>query len=133
MNEKLKQYIADYDSGKPMETVSMGGISEGYEIAIQMWAIEILRILQHVAVPKDKDVFGNLINVVADVALEPLNVIYGYTGAQAGAAKNMAAVFWRQGPENALQMMRNEDPKRMIWIVKKDNTMAIVEGNETAR
>jgi DNA-binding protein YbaB len=45
MTKEISKWLSDYDSGKEVESVSMGGICEGYEIAIQDCAIEIMRNL----------------------------------------------------------------------------------------
>lgn len=121
MTEQLRQWIADYDSGKAMESVEMGGISEGYEVAIQECAIETIRNLQMIALPEDKEAFRAAVQVAADAAVDLLNDEFGFSGAQVGAAKNLAAVFWRQTPAIEIAKMKEQDPKRVITISKGEN------------
>ena len=128
MSEQLRKWIADYDNGNEMESVSMGGISEGYEAAIQDCAIETMRNLQMITLPEDKEAFGAAVEVAADAAVELLDKTYGFSGAQVGAAKNMAAVFWRQTPEKGIAMMKEQDPKRIIKIRKAENGTVSVGG-----
>jgi len=128
MTEQLRQWIADYDSGKAMESVKMGGISEEYEAAIQECAIETIRNLQMIALPEDKEAFGAAVQVAADAAVDLLNDECGFSGAQVGAAKNMAAVFWRQTPAVGIAKMKAQDPKRVITIRKGENGKVCVGG-----
>jgi hypothetical protein len=123
MSKELRDYISDYDEGKEMTSVEMGGISQGYEIAIQECAIEIMRSLQSIALPlpEDKESFSNIVSISADSAVDALDKIHGFSGAQVGAAKNIAAIFWKQTPEKALKMMEDKDPSRLMTIKKGDD------------
>lgn len=128
MSEQLRKWIADYDNGNTMESVSMGGISDGYEAVIQDCAIETMRNLQMITLPEDKEAFGAAVEVAADAAVELLDKKHGFSGAQVGAAKNMAAVFWRQTPEKGIEMMKKQDPERIIKIRKADDGSVCVGG-----
>lgn len=118
MSEQLRKWIADYDCGNTMESVSMGGISDSYEAGIQDCAIQTMRNLQMITLPEDEEAFGVAVEVAANAAVELLNKKYGFSGAQVGAAKNMAAVFWKQTPEKGIEMMKKQDPERIIKIRK---------------
>lgn len=118
MNTELIKHIEDFDNGKEVETVVMGGISNGYEIAIQNLAIEIMRILMMVKIPEKQEDFQSLINIVTDSAMEVVKE-YGYSGAQVGAAKNIAALYYRQTPAKARNLL--EDKSRIITISKADD------------
>lgn len=128
MSEQLRKWIADYDNGNTMESVSMGGISDSYEAAIQDCAIETMRNLQMIALPEDKEAFGAAVEVAADAAVELLDKKHGFSGAQVGAAKNMAAVFWRHTPEKGIEMMKKRDPDRIIKIRRADDGTVYVGG-----
>ncbi len=121
MSNQLKQWITDFDSGKTMESVSMGGMGLGYEIAIQSCAVETMRGLQELDVSEDRDEFKAAIETASNWAVEQLDKVHGFSGAQVGAANNIASVFWRQTPEKGIQMMRDQDPNRIIEIRKGEN------------
>ncbi len=126
MNKELKKWIEDYDAGNEMTSVSMGGISKGYEEAIQILAIEAMRNLQIIEMPIDRDEFSTIVNCAVDAAASFLDKKHGFSGAQVGAAKNMAAVFWRQTPEKGIQMMKDSNPDRLILIKKSTDSSAVV-------
>lgn len=118
--DSIKQWLADYDSGKEVQTVSMGGISYGYEQAIQHLAIEIMRGVSEKEVPENNNDFTEALNNAIEYAEKNLDAKYGFSGAQAGAAANLAAVYWRKTPSVGLDMMRSNNPER-IFKMKKDN------------
>ena len=118
-----KELLASWDALKPVKTVEMGGMSDGYEMAIQLAAFEYLRALMQLA-PKLKKLsdvertrLSDRIHAIADpsIALLGLNENYGMSGAQVGAAMNMASCFYSQGYEAGLKSA-GED--RHITIVK---------------
>lgn len=121
MNTELTKWLDDYDNGKEVESVEMGGISDGYEMAIQDCAIEIIRALVMVNPPEQKEAFSSVVSIAADSAVDLLDKKHGFSGAQVGAAKNLAAVFWRQTPIIGLEKMRQQDPDRIIRIRKSEN------------
>lgn len=113
--KELIKHVEDFDNGKEVKTVEMGGISDDYEIAIQKLAIEIMRIIMHIKVPKNQKDFIALLDNAERVAFENVKY-YGYSGAQVGAAKNLAAVYYKQTPSKALLMMN--DLTRIIIMSK---------------
>ena len=120
MSKELSQWLSDYDSGKQVESVSMGGISAGYEGAIQECALEIMRRLQNKPIPEGKDAFSFAVNEAKNAAADELDKIHGFSGAQVGAAANLASVFWRKTPEGGIQMMREQNPSRILPIQKSE-------------
>jgi len=123
MNKELSKWIEDYDNMKEVETVEMGGISQRYECAIQDLAIEIMRNLQLIKIPEIKEDFSEFIKISSDAAVDLLDGKYGFSGAQADAAKNLAAIFWNKTPEVGIQMMMKQDPDRVIKIKKGENDL----------
>ncbi len=115
MNAELMKHVEDFDNGKEVKTVIMGGITNGYEIAIQTLAIEIMRILMVVKIPEKQEAFQSLLSKAEKGAFEVVKD-YGYSGAQVGAAKNIAAIYYRQTPSGALSKM--DDLERIITIKK---------------
>jgi hypothetical protein len=125
MTKEIKQWLSDYDKDNEMETVSMGGISDGYEAAIQDCAIEIMRGLPE-DVPDDIEEFHMAIKKAQDHAVKILNNFHGFSGAQVGAASNMASVFWRRTPKVGIEIMQKSDPDRIIKIKKDTNGHPII-------
>jgi hypothetical protein len=118
MNTELRKHVDDFDNGDEVKTVIMGGISNGYEIAIQELAMEIMRILSLVKIPDDNDAFRSLLSVAEQSAIKKVSD-YGYSGAQVGAAKNLAAIYYKQTPSKALKILKDKD--RLITISKDAN------------
>lgn len=121
MNTELRNWIADFDRGAIVETVSMGGMGTGYEAAIQDCAIETMRSLVEEEVPEEDAKFAQIVTEIADKAAFKLDDKHGFSGAQVGAAKNIAAVFWKKTPEVGLEMMRAKDPTRILKMRKADD------------
>jgi hypothetical protein len=127
VEKSLKNWLVDYDNGITMNTVSMGGFGDGYEMALQECAIEAMRNLQNTSVPDSQEEFVEFLNEAIDKAADKLDATHGFSGAQVGAAKNIAAVFWKQTPdvgikkapaERIIQIYKGSDG--MVKIIKKD-------------
>ena len=122
--ETIKQYLSQYDKGEEIEAVEMGGMGDGYEAAIQFLAIETMRELQDLPII-DND-FGLVIKLATETASNRTQQT-GYSGAQFGAAQNIAAVFWRHSPAKGIQKMRDNHPERIIKIKKVNGNCQIVK------
>lgn len=116
--ETVTEALAKWDAGESVFTVEMGGLGPGYEMAIQGLAFELMRVYLRV----------NDWKVIDHAALEYLDreVISrcdsepwgGFSGAQVGAARNIAAAVCKRGYRVAL---RNEAVKeRLIQVSKLD-------------
>jgi hypothetical protein len=130
-NANLTAYLQAYDQGEEMECVEMGGISMDYEQALLTLAIEMMRELQYLAVPEDIKDFLKLGEKATDKAVNRLSDKYGFSGAQVGAARNLSAVFWKQGPQVGLDKMKKDDPTRILKIQKKDDELVITKSELT--
>lgn len=96
--ETSEEWIAKWDAGELVWTIEMGGISPGYEQTIQCIAAEMLRYF----VTEKPDLDGGdwaTIRDAMDSALKPVSEKYGPSGAQWGAARNLAAHFYRKSPK----------------------------------
>jgi hypothetical protein len=111
-NTTVDDVLREWDAGNPVWSVEMGGLGPGYEQCIQMMAMEILRDKKDIPFPEKEewDKWGN----EAIQRLEDEGN-YGFSGAQAGAAKNIAVVFLKQGYKKGLDMV---DKERHIQISK---------------
>jgi len=124
--EKLQngivKWLDQYDSGIIVETASMGGMGDGYELAIQECAIETMRNLKHIELPESDEEFSDLVKEASKQAADKLDGFHGFSGSQVGASRNLAAIFWRQTPEKALETL--PDKERILRMKKGSNGMA---------
>lgn len=93
---EARAWLAKWDAGEIVWTIEMGGLGPGYEQCIQLMAAEMLRVLLERGMPEDDEARRKLLTELP--AVEKL----GPTGAQWGAAANLAMNFYRRGPEVAL-------------------------------
>jgi hypothetical protein len=94
------EMLQRWDAGKSIWTIESGGFSPGYEQALQLTMMEVLRVLlKHKPdtttwVETIDDATKKAIDDEAGKAVAPL----GLSGAQWGAAVNLALMFYRRGP-----------------------------------
>lgn len=111
------EVLEAWDNGGAVWSIEMGGIGPGYEQAIQVLAMELLREL----IAKDfrwtDDSKADSIN--ARALLNPVVSVVdkwpdcGFSGAQVGAAMQIACKFHKMGPTVALDSAP-EDRRTMI-------------------
>ncbi len=83
MRDDVKQSLEEWDAGTSVYTISMGGLGPGYEQAIQILVMELLR---------DDQPHNDRLLAWGDVVISRIDkAMGGYTGAQVGAARNLAA------------------------------------------
>lgn len=128
----VEEALAAWDRGDEVETIEMGGLGDGYEMAIQCVAFELMRalttdpaLIKINAETGDNerypDEFGDLLDQVVH-GLDPKDPetgrykLGGLSGAQVGAAKSMAVNLVRHGYANA----REKVPGRLIFVRKQD-------------
>lgn len=106
-----------WDSGKSCWMVEMGGLGPGYEQAIQIMAFEFLRAFIAIKSDAAKWAADDAAWKADREAVEKLaeNTVHriGPSGAQHGAAMNIATCIYRHGPRAALKMV---DEKRLIQV-----------------
>lgn len=119
MANDAKEWLEKWDAGEPVWSVEMGGIGPGYEQAIQVTAVEILRHLitteADVANWSDAEAW-QVEREAIETALFANPVIegLGLSGAQWGAAMNLATIFYRRGPADALADEAVKDRKILV-------------------
>jgi hypothetical protein len=86
------ELLRRWDAGRCIHTVVMGGLGPGYEQAIQVAMIEILRWLLAGNTDHNLESLDRVIGSRDDIAR------LGLSGAQWDAAKYLAFAFWRKGP-----------------------------------
>ena len=101
------QMIADWDAGRTVWTLGMGGLGPGYEQAIQILMMEILRDRA------DTDTSQLPPEDWADETVARCDqACLGFSGAQVGAAKQLAWAFLKHGPEGFWEFLGGEAPER---------------------
>lgn len=111
--ETAKDALAKWDAGESLFTVEMGGLSPGYEQCIHIAAFEVIRDMQDEPFPKaGDDGAWKAWSAKADVALHRADKFpgMGMSGAQADAAKSLAAHFCKHGPRQAIENLKEQDP-----------------------
>ncbi|MFN7301822.1 MAG: hypothetical protein ACK5U7_10150 [Bacteroidota bacterium] len=117
VSETVGEALAAWDAGKPVVTIEMGGMGDGYEHAIQSLAFEIIRTWQH-TVPQGEEITDErwrLMGIDRDGIVARMDKEHGFSGAQVGAASNLAACVVRRGYRNAVMDSRLDADRRMWW------------------
>ena len=131
---EVQQWIADWDDGKVIRSVCLGGLGRGYEMAIQGLAVELAR--QILKTPFDNDEYDSIADEHEkrafyrnwqssveshDNVKAALSNGGGMTGAQVGAAYNAAMVFTRMGVAKGVASAGSE---RTIVINKSEGVVS---------
>ena len=108
------ELLARWDAGRSVWTIEMGGMGPGYEQCIHITAFEMLRRLLQLS-PSAEDMDDReKWEVVRDdfdktvMTLPEIDAL-GLSGAQWGAAMNLAAQFYRRGPRGVMADERVKD------------------------
>ena len=114
----VEEMIERWDNNESIWSVDMGGMGPGYEQALQIAALEILRHL--IAAKYDAEEWTDKSKAERDrdlieKAVTPTVSYLRLSGAQWGAAMNIASVFYMHGPTKALEMA---DEDRRIQVSK---------------
>jgi hypothetical protein len=109
----VQDVLAAWDSGDSVWSVEMGGLGPGYEQAIQVGVIELLRDNVGKPLPKrdDRDEWRKW----GDETIKRIDhTVGGFSGAQWGAARNVAYRMLRDGPKACIDSV--PDPDRKILV-----------------
>lgn len=95
------EHLRRWDAGEPVWTIDMGGLGPGYEQAIQILAVEIVRDGIGGQLPDDASYreWGE------EAIRRNSKSCGGFTGAQVGAAKNLAWNILKHGPAETLEQV----------------------------
>lgn len=118
---KINEWLDAISKGETVESVSMGGLGEGYEICIQHLAVEICQRLPKEINPDD---FPKILEEVTEASAKALNPKHHFSGAQIGAASNLAANIFRRGTESFKSV-----PDRIIHIAVDGGDVKIISGD----
>lgn len=114
-------WLARWDDGRSVWSISMGGIGPGYEQAVQITTAEVLRELltekYSTDLWEDSDIFqADGAKIDAVLFSSPTIERLGLSGAQVGGAKNLALMLFRNGPRGVMADKRVKD--RHILVSK---------------
>lgn len=105
------EWLKRWDEGRSVWTISMGGLGPGYEQVIHITAAEILRWylankpdLDSLSKEEWKSIYDEL-----DKAVSSTVQSLGLSGAQWGAAVNIASMLYRKGPRAVMADERVKD------------------------
>lgn len=104
-----QEWLARWDSGSTVWSISMGGFGPGYEQAIQVAVAEIVRVCvsknMDSSTWRDKEK-GNWSEASRDIdhAMEAVSEKLGLSGAQYGAAMQLGVKLYVDGPIAVMQM-----------------------------
>lgn len=109
--ESAADMLSRWDADKNVWSVEMGGLGPGYEQAIQILMMELVRHGLSNGLPDDSNYreWGDSVVSALD------DKMGGFSGAQVGAAKNLAYQFLKFGP---VEMMNKCSGDRRIQINK---------------
>ena len=107
-----QEWLDRWDVGRSVWSVEMGGFGPAYEQCLQILAVELLRELVKGNVPPDE--LGEKTDAQLDAVVNRLDKTYGFSGAQVGAARNLAFALYHHGPVAALTMDKIKD--RLIQV-----------------
>lgn len=117
-------YVRRWDEQGHVWSIAMGGFGPGYEQALQLAMIEVLR---HLAATKpDSSTWASkdgTWRAQVDGMYEPLTLILsplGLSGAQWGAACSLAARLYRDGP---IAVLKDADGDRKIQVSRSYPTL----------
>lgn len=107
-------WLKRWDEGKSVWTIEMGGLGPGYEQCIHVTAAEILRVLLDKKYDPntwvDKDVWKKHRDEIDSIVFKnPTVEALGLSGAQWGAAMNLATILYRKGPRQVMSDERVKD------------------------
>jgi hypothetical protein len=91
-----QEALTKWDAGEPVFTIEMGGLGPGYEQAIQILVWELVRDAEPVSEGMSLSDWGEAAVTRANAG------VGGFSGAQVGAAKGVAARFLLRGYEESL-------------------------------
>jgi len=96
----IDEMLGSWDSGAAVWSVEMGGLGPGYEQCIQVLAIELLRRNRELPEAGNEEAWRRWGEDT--IRLVDAWPGFGLSGAQVGAAKNLAANLIKRGPRVAL-------------------------------
>lgn len=97
-----QEMLEAWDRGDIVWSMNMGGMGPGYDQAIQVLAVEIVR--DNIDNPPTKENWDEW----GDDSCSRIDKDHGFSGAQFGAAKWLASCFIREGYQEAMDRFRKK-------------------------
>lgn len=114
--ETAEEALKRWDAGETVFTVEMGGLGPSYEQCIHVAAFELIRgLLREGPIDWDDDSDDLIARADKILRASPRVKELGLSGAQAGAAQNLAFRTLRVGWAKAI----NEVPDRLIQVSQR--------------
>jgi len=111
----VKEAVELWDKGETIWSIEMGGLGPGYEQAIQLLMVEILRDHCNDIIPTDKKEHEDWLKTFGEKTVHRINeTAGGYSGAQVGAVKNLAYQFLVNGWGKIMAMKDLKDRKIQV-------------------
>lgn len=107
----IMDIILEWDAGNTIWSIEMGGLGPGYEQAIQLLFVELVRDMKDTPLPTD-ETFGEWGN---ETVTRIDKTCGGFSGAQVDAAKMIAYRMLRDGPQKFYQSIPKD---RRIQVSK---------------
>lgn len=124
--DTIPAFLADYDAGLPVTSVSMGGImGMGYELVIQEVAIAFLRQINDREFPASSSEAATMCEGFGKKVTKELDH-HGMSGAQYSDGKSIALNFWRHSPVASLESLKERN--RLLTLQKVDGQL-VITGN----
>lgn len=116
--ETAKEALERWDKGDSIFTVEMAGIGPGYEQAIQVLVMEIIREFLKRKMPLEPTTFHQMSEEIVHRIDEKWG---GFSGVQVGAAMQLASLYIRDGYRVTIYNMakhteKENEPSRLIQI-----------------
>ena len=111
--QEVAAMLHEWDSGRTIWTIEMGGLGPGYEQALQICMVEICRAAIKEPRRQDEDdkQYSDRFKVLRDVVVHEIDSMCGgFSGAQVGAATSLAYRFVTDGPEKAFASFKQQRP-----------------------
>lgn len=110
--EDAADWLKRWDAGRTVWTIEMGGLGPGYEQCIHITCAEILRqlIARQIDFESPEDLLKAQWEAIEKDLFEvPAVSSLGLSGAQYGAARNLASIIYRKGPRSVMNDERVKD------------------------
>jgi hypothetical protein len=118
-----QDWLSRWDSGKSVWSIEMGGLGPGYEQCIHVTCAELLRFMlgknyDH-AFWEDPEIWARDREEITQASFQSQTIkdLGGITGAQFGAAMNLATMIYIHGPRSVMNDRRVKD--RHIQVSKR--------------
>jgi hypothetical protein len=114
----VTEFIKKFDDGEGVPSIVMGGLSRGYEFAIQKGAIEVLRsaVDKQYKLEEDDDKQTKFKEICNDKIKEIDKELGGLSGAMFGALQWLSFQWIIHGIDWIIEKAKDDDESRLIEV-----------------